>query len=347
VSGPVGRRARRPDGTYDETALSLVLNAVADVSGEGPAVIDDWTTEATVRRAFEAATTPAQRDAFASALAARSSVIDAGADADADSAMVTVARAVTAELDARDARLTVVHDAPVPLDDRAATLARFGWSRDPDALSALDVTDGVRTRIESAADRIEREAYGAASDVLVDAIADAEIHDDAVGVRTLAAWASHWAGDHEDAVDLVEEARHLDTRAWDARQVGVAAGHDSPEFFRDGRLASAVYLRARVDAPDGTDVGATLVPESADLPSQRFEPPLDCRPVEALPAAGRLRFRLRGEPTAMPSLETYYLALGVVEPRSARARTVERLLLDGPGPDARETVRIDAGGVSQ
>lgn len=339
---------------YDDGALSLVVNALADLDGDRRTLADDESVRA-VREAFEAATGPGEREAFEAALAERrASVESAERTPGHDDAVLGVVRAVTDELAARDARFRVDHECPVSFPGRTRALYRFARTRDPDALGALSLSGPVRERVAAAGDALRGERYGEAARTLVGAVEAARTHDDAVASRVAAGWAHLWAGDAPGAVDLVEETLHLDTGAWEARQLGVAAGHDSPRFFREDRLAAAVYLRARVAEPDGTRVEAALGERagagngngdgSDDATTWRDLPgPLTCVPLESLPADGRLRFRLTGGPRAVPSLRTYYLGVGVVEPASRRARTVERVLLDGPDGAATETLRIRTG----
>ena len=345
-------------GRYDDAAVSMVLNALVEIGAEQPVTLVDEDSVATVSRAYKATTTPDERHRFVAALNAKQT--DSNEDtivasnenghestntsSASDTVLVATAREVTAELAARNARFTVTHEAPLSLTPRSVALYRYGQTRDPDIVTDLPISESVRSQVVAALAEIEADAPNEAAQKLVMSINDASTHDDAITVRVLGAWARHWAGNDTGAIDLVEEALHLDTKAWAAQQVGLAANHQSPEFFRDGRLAATVYLRARVAMSDNTSIEAALgyATSHGELEWRTLTGPFTCAAVDLLPSEGRLRFRLSGDPHEMPTLHMYYLTLGVIEPLSQRARSVDEILIDGPiTTDAKETLHIE------
>ena len=347
------------DGTASRTDAAgtltgtVVLNGLRDVVDGSRTVLADEGSVRALEEAYRAATTADERTAVAAAFEGLDEGDDAS-DADASDASdgdsgsgerppaETVERVVAAvvhELSVREATLAVDHEVPLDPDERAVRVHRFFEAREPSILSPLAdgaVADALRRGATAARDG-EWEAAAAAFGAAVDAAE--EDSRSGLTARVLAAWATHWAGDDAAALDLVEEALRLETEAWDARLVGVAADHSSPEWFREGRLSSDLYLRVRAAMPDGASVDAAVV--GADGSVDRLDGDPSCFRVHRLPLDGRLRLRLRGAPGALPDLHAYYLAVGVVEPESARPRTVQQTLLDGPvTASATERLRV-------
>lgn len=336
----------QPDGDDAGTLTgTVVLNGLADVVDEERAVLADEETRRILDDAYRSVTTPADRSACERALeSARDGSEDAAGGPDGASAdeqtLTDAVLATVEELEARDASLTVDHEVPLGLDERPVRVHRFFATRDGAVLAPLADDDRVADAFErgaAAARDGEMAAAAAAFEEGIEAGGDAGV---GVAARVLAAWASHRAGDDEAALERVREALRRDADAWDARLVGVAADHSSPEWFREGRLASEAYLRVRTAIPDGATVEAGVV-DDADGSVDWLDGDPSGYLVPRLPLAGRLRLRFRGPPDGLPSLHAYYLAVGVVEPESMRPRTVEDTLLDGPlTASASERLRI-------
>lgn len=330
------------DGRRTET---VVLNGLDGLVNDRPAVLADPESERILRDAYRSVTAPATRRTVAAALdrlapAVQSMDVDDDAAADAsgdDRLLAEVVADVADALADRDATFVVDHDVPLDLSTHSTAVYRFFGTHDPESLQPL-IDNGIAA-LERGAEATRDGDPATAADAFEDAAEAATDSDIDTAVRTLCAWAHHRAGDDDRALEFVEAALLRDENAWPARLVGVAADHSTPDWFRAGRLASEAYLRVRAAVPEGASVRAAAV--DGEGAERWLDGNPDCFRAPRLPAEGRLRIRLRGPPGRLPALYAYYLAVGVVEPESARPRTVEQILLDGPASgESSERVRI-------
>ncbi|WP_336036227.1 hypothetical protein [Halobacterium yunchengense] len=361
---PTAGGARADDGPTE----TVVLNGLDGLVSDRGSVLADDASERALRDAYREVTDAAERDVVAGALdrlAAVQAVEDAersttgeesaggvgepadrerddGEPIDDEQVVADVVGRVVDELSARDATFVVDHDAALDLAPSSCAVYEFFGARDPALLAPLAddaaTADALERGGEAAAAGDLAAAAGAFEDG-VDAAAEAGAAAAGTAARVLAAWAHHRDGDDERALELVRSALLRDGDYWPARVVGVAADHSNPEWFRAGRLTSEAYLRVRASVPDAASVDAALV--DGDGAERWLDGSAACFRASSLPAGGHLRLRLRGPPGALPGLHVYYLAVGVVEPESARPRSVEQILVDGPEPAGHaERVRI-------
>jgi len=321
---------------------SFVLNALGDVVEGTDLVLEDDGSRQIVREAFDAVTDQAQREEFERALT------EVRHEPAADDPSHGVARAIVdstcRELIEHDVRVTLAHEARVVLSDRDVGLYNFVRSTDPDALADVPLSAAVRASVRRGAEAVAEGDYDGGLAEFERAIDAAETIDDAVTARGLAAWACHRDGDDATALDYVNEALELHQDAWAVRLVGTAAGHSSPQLFRDGKLSLRAYVRSRASVPPesefGVDVGLADGTSSPTWRELSGEPGFV--PLEQLAAETRVRLRLRGPLDEFPALNAYYLAVGVVDENNQVPRSVEYQPLTGPATaDATETLRFE------
>lgn len=334
-------------GTEERPIDPILTNALAEVLVDGPAVLADDESRAIVRETAESVTTPEERAAFGEAVGAVHEEGTAGDEA--RTAAVSVVDPVRAALADRGARVTVDHETPVPVDEETAAVYNFARHREPEALTALDLSPSVASHVETGAEKVAAGEYDAAAAAFTRAVEAAGTGDDAVTTRTLAAWAHHWAGDDHGAIDFVEEALHLHADAWLPKLAGHSADPDPsyarPQQFRDGKYAAMAVLRYTVDRPPGTELTPYLGVGDEDGDGREWvelEGPDDCTPVHRLGPEPVLRLRFSGDVPAFPAVHGYYVGLGVVDLEVAELREVFRLLVDGPlGEAVTETIHVE------
>lgn len=323
---------------------SVLLNALAEVTvEESTPVLDDETSRGVLEDTLTEVTTEAARRRFAEAIATPDNSEEDGSDD-----ISVVVDAVRDALAARGVRVVVDHEASFSLDPEQVALYNFSRTRSPSALSSLEPPSQARGLVEEGAAMVAEEDYEAAAGIFADAVDEAGTGEGSVAVRTLAAWAQHWAKNDHAAIDFVEEALHLHMDAWSPKLVGHSADPDRsfarPQQFRDGKYAAMLVLRYTVDCPGGTDLTPALglgsddgeVAEWVDL-----EGTPECTPLPRLAPENTLRLRLAGDVPAFPAMHGYYVGLGVVDLEVMELREVYRLFLEGPvGDRVTETIRI-------
>jgi hypothetical protein len=329
-------------GASEGLSRTLVLNGLVDLCG-GPAVLDDEDSRATLRAAFDAALHVAERDKFERLVADED---PEALDEEGQRFLTTCAAEVLDELVDREVTATLLHDAPLTVSDREAALYSFLVTHDPSALDALAVGDDVRAHLDAGATAVADEAFGEAATAFEDAVTESAGGDGAIAARVLAAYACHRDERDEAAMDYVEEALHLETRAWTAKLVGYAASHRFPEKFRTGKLGGRVFFRWSAEVPDVGDVLVAVGPAGSDGDAFPDPTPIEgsdqCRPFERLWPETTVRVAVSGTLPEVPSVDSYYVATGVADLEVFEARTVEEVLLSGPmGDDATERVRFD------
>jgi hypothetical protein len=337
TDGVVGSEESDEASAESQRTETVLLNSLDGLVSDRGSILADGDSERLLRDAYRSVTTPSTRTSVESTLE-RLAERDADGGAAAETLAVVIAD-IAAELAARGATLEVDHDVSLGLSPTLTAVHRFFHTRDIDDLSPLTTDGEVAPALERAATAAGDGEFGTAAVAFEEAADKRSVT--ATAVRTLAAWAHHRAGDDESAVAAVRDVLRRDQDAWPARLVGVAAAHSNPEWFRDGRLASEAYVRARTNVPDDASLDVAVV--DAEGTEQWLDGSPACFVAPELPASGTLRLRLRGPPGELPPLHAYYLAVGVVEPESRKSRSVEQILLDGPlTTDPTERVRIRA-----
>jgi hypothetical protein len=326
-----------------DVVRSLLVNALRDVVTGSAVVLADETSRGSVTQAYEQGTDPSERSAFERAIAQADTEDGPGTSADdIRESIDPVVEGVARFLRETGVELTVEHTSHVSLPAREVALHEFALSRDPSRLALLSVSEPIRAAVDRGAQAVATGDFNAADRAFEDAIDAARTIDDDVAARTLGAWSAHWNGDDGRAIDLVEEALHLQMDTWAPRQVGLAAGHSSPELFREGTLSARCYLRTRTASEAGTIEAAIGVDDGeGDLSWHDLVEATGCYILPSLAPESHVRLRLRGTVDAFPALQAYYLAVGIVDENLGVPRNVEEILLQGPRNDtARETLRV-------
>lgn len=332
------------DPIPDDHVVTLVLNALIATVGDEASFLADETTHAELTDAFRAVTTPTQRDAFRTAVTAVRSLDGSSAEQDV-SLLHEVTYAVVAELAARNSEAHVTHRVQLTVAPREAHLYAYAVTKDPSVLSRLALPPDVLALVEQGGDHVASGNLERAVATFDQAVTECAGGDGAVATRVLAALANFWRGADEHTLDFVEEAMHLDLGAWCARLIGLAADHEYSDLFRDGQLAARVFLRSRIDIPDGSAVVPQVgfgeaVPEMWTV----LDGDAGCYPLDVLEPTTWLQLELSGALPAFPAVHGYYVALGVIDLDGPVALDVEQVLLSGPQTvDSVETFRLEAG----
>lgn len=330
--------------TGDDVAKSLVLNALADYAEDG-ATLEGEASREIVECAFRTVTDESRRDAFADALAdvRRTAAVDEAPEDDALNVVAAVTDDVYSELLDREVHATVIHETGTTLSRREVSLYNYARSQLSESLERLPVSRDVYESIRRGALAIEDGRNADALRQFEGAIDAGRTVDDEVASRVTAALSSHWNGADERALDYVEEALHFDTNAWTAKMVGMAASHSSPETFREGTLSVKAYFRARIAVPERANVQVEIGLGDGEDTTEwtSLGGDLDYMPIERLAPETKIRLRLAGPLSAIPTMHAYYLSWGVVDEASEVPRTVDHVLLDGPvTADATERLRL-------
>lgn len=302
---------------------TLVLNALRDVAG-GPGVLADAESRDLVDDAFAAAVHEAERHRFGERVVAPAEDLDDDTRDFADA----VAGDVLAELVDRDTRATLVHEARLSVPEREAALYTFMAAGDRAGLDDLTLPPAVREQVDEGVAALAADDPATAGEAFEAAIEASDAGDGRVTARVLAAYAHHRAGDDRQAMDLVEETLHLETRAWPAKLVGYAAAHRRPRKFRDGKLGARVFFRWTADVPADGSLDVAVGPAGGDLEALSGRD--ECMPIERVWPESTVRIEVGGELPALPTIESYYVATGVVDREVHEVRSVENVLLSGP-----------------
>ena len=324
-----------------DVSRTLLLNALRDVVLGTNAVVDRESRHR-LERSFHAATSSGERGAFVTALHEAEAAADEPVDDDTHRTLRSTVDDVLAYLDADDATFVVHHEAGADVDPRDVALYNFWQTRAPGELDRLQCSPAVRSAIETGATAASDGLYGDAIEAFDRAIDASDTADEVVATRVLAGQAAHWAADDDLAMDYLEEALQLASDAWPATMLASVVDGPSSDAHRDGSLAIQAYLRVRARVPDDASLDVRLGRgEQGETEWESVTTPLDCVPLSRLSTHVRVAFELAGPATRLPALDAYYVALGTVEPASEVARTVDRILLDGPlTADASEQLRI-------
>lgn len=327
----------------EDAAHPIVMNAIVDVVADQQSVLANEASREVVWDAYRATTTDTdRRDVEAAVAAIKTHGDDVDVSGDQGDVLVTVTDAVLDELAAQDVRATVEHVAPVSLPARDAYLSSFTATRDPAAVAGLSLPETVGDAVESGCRAVADGAFDRATSYFERAVDASAGVDGPVATRVLAAWANHRHGDDNRAIDFVEEALHLDTGAWSAKAVGLAAGHRRPEKFRRGKLGARVFLRQSVEVPPEAAVTAAAgVAGDGGVEWIELSGTDECMPIDRLGPETRIRLTLEGPVASFPTMLGYYVALGVVDLEVHEARSVERVLFGGPDAEGvTETVQF-------
>lgn len=321
-------------GMESDHVRTLVLNALVatidDTSDGDAGFLTDDDSRMLIREAYHAGTTAEQRDAFQKAVTHAHST-DALTDEYAVGHLQEITDAVLSELTAQDINALVDHQARLTLSMRDAHLSTFGNTKDPTVLDQLPLPPDIATLVDEAGEYVRNGEFSQAADTFERAVTETTGSEAMVTTRVLAALANHWKGADKRAIDFVEEVLHLDTEAWSARLVGLAADHRYPERFRSGKLGAQAFLRYTIDTPANSSVRAQVgFGESHSRMWRDLDGSEKCLPLETLEPITWIRLRLRGTLPTFPAVYGYYVGLGVIDREVFEVRDVERVLLSGP-----------------
>lgn len=332
-------------GEPSDLARSLVLNGLQDVVRNTDDVVDTEESLHRLEAAFDRGTAKSERGDFVTAL---HELEVAGPDGSVgDETHRTLQQgvdAVLSELAAEDARLRVVHETGASLSAREVALYNFVHERTPEPLERLTQSSAVRAEVLDGARYVENKAYNDAVEAFERAVDASEAVDECLATRVLAAWASHWAGDDDRALDYVDEAAYVERDSWALEMVETVVTDASIDAYRAGTLAMSAYVRARANVPDESSLRVRVGRgEVGSVEWDDWSDHLECVMVGQLDSSLRMQLELEGPVGALPDLQAYYATLGTVEPASAVPRTVEHILFDGPVTgEADETLYVDA-----
>jgi len=326
---------------------SVVLNAVhATVTGRD-GVFENEASRQRIQRVYEATTTPDVRRRFEQAIEQETTEMSEEADevVETQDVVGTVVESVCNELASDEAHVQVDHRTKVTIPPREATLYTYGRTQDSSILDGLSLPETIEADVRTGAKHVDNQEYAAAASAFEDAVDASDGQDGSVSTRVLAAWARHWNGDDEDAIDLVDEALYFHVDAWTPRLAGYAADHQFPEQFRSGKLGACALLRQTVDVPEDCSVDAALGFSDEDSEEIEWHPLAgtdDCMPTDRLESETHVRLRLRGAVPDFPALHGYHLSLGVVDFEVNEVRNIYRMLLSGPEiAGASETIAVE------
>lgn len=331
--------------TADDHVVTLVLNAlIATVDDEDASFLADTDTEAELTDAFRTVTTPDERDAFRTTVTTVHSS-DGTLDAQETSHLHAVTNAVIAELASRNSEALITHRVQLTVSPRDEHLYTYFTTNDASVLSQLDLPPDILSLVEQGGHHVDRGSLERAADIFDQAVTESASGHGAVATRILAAVANHWRGADDQALAYVEEALHLDTGAWSARLIGLAADHEYSDLFRDGQLGAQVFLRLRIDTP----AGSTVVPKvgfgkAAPEKWTALDGDHGCYPIEVLEPTTWIQLRLSGSLPAFPAVHGYYVALGVIDHDGPVALDIDQILLSGPQTvESVETFHLESG----
>lgn len=326
---------------------SVLVNAVHAVVDGRSAIFADEASQQTVERAYRAATTTKTRRAFEDAIERGTTAsAEDSADDEVNRAVGTVVRAVCEELVAQNARVRVDHRTRVEIPPREAVLYTYSRTRDASILDGLSLSEAAAAEVRAGAAHVEDGDYAAATAAFEAAIDASEGQGGSVSTRVLAALASHWNGDDEAAIDLVDEALYFHMDAWTPRLVGYSADHEWPEQFRSGKLAACALFRQTVEVPEDCSAEVALGFPSEDgggpdIEWQSLDGSDDCMPTDRLASETHVRLRLEGSVPDFPAMLGYHLSLGIVDSEVAEVRDIYRVLLSGPETaESSETITV-------
>ena len=327
---------------------SVLLNALAEVTSDDAreVIADDSSTEL-LGDVLSAVATQEEQMAFADAVA---TVHTPGAtDEGARRSVATVVDGVREEFADRNVWVEVDHRATLSLNRHEAAIYSFIRTRDPTTLSEIEVPETVAESVEEGAGLVADGAFERAATAFERAVDAADGSNGSVLARSLAAWANHWAGADDAAIDFVEEALHLHANAWTPMLAGYSADPDAafaqPEQFREGKYAAMALLRYTVDLPETASITPSLGFPGEDETVEQWrslDGTSEFAPIPRLATETVLRLQLRGQVPAFPAMHSYYVALGIADTAVKEVREVYRLLLDGPaGETVSETIRFE------
>lgn len=323
-----------------DRSRSVLLNGLRDVV-MGTTAVADADTRHRLEQSLHEATTSDQRGDFVTALHHLEAADDGVVDDETHATLRETVDSVIDHLASSNSRLTVRHEAGEAIPPRTVALYNFWRTRDVAAFEAVSYPVEVMRPVEDGVTAVDEQSFVDARRSFERAI-DAAEGDVAVDTRVLASLAAHWAGDDARALDYVEEALQFESGHRIAVLLGSILSGSSSDRYRDGRLAVTAYLRTRARVPAGGSVRVRVgLGGPGDTEWGEWSTELDCLPIECLGSHTRVAFELTGPIDAFPSLDTYYLALGTIEPERSIPRTVDHVLLDGPVTgDAAESLTI-------
>jgi hypothetical protein len=318
--GPTGGEPPEPatadqtvtDVDHNETLRNIVGRAVADLDiDDEESVFADQATREIVREAYRTVTR------------------DRTVESDADAAAII--EAAISELSGT--AMTLDHTGPVTVDPVDAAVYTFSRTRGEDAFEGVTLPAPLVDPVAQGAAHCADEEY---ADAAAAFSLPSDHEDDAVAItaHVLAGLARHWNGDDDTAIDHVKAALQRDMDAWTPLLVGVAAGSDLPQRFRDGDHDVVAYVRWTTRQPsEECTVTARWRPDTAS--EWRPLAGRKCAPLSRLTAESQLRFTLDGTIPDFPELMGYYVTLGVVDNRAEipEARSADRILTTGPVND--------------
>ncbi|MEZ3170045.1 hypothetical protein ABNG03_05315 [Halorubrum sp. RMP-47] len=329
-----------------ESIDPILLNALVDRQREGVTALANDESRELVGEAFDTTVDDELEAKFESAAETVQSESDS-LHSEGQDAIETVVTKVRDALADQGVVATVTHEKSMELDTDKAVIYTFSRSRNPAALTRLDVADDVAEPLRDAVDHIDGEQWEAAAETLDDAVAAAMTIREEVITRTLAALCYHWSGDDQRAIDLVGESVSLDSNTWLPWLPGYSADAD-PEYattdeFRADKYAVSAFLRYIAESPEGASVTPYVgYTDDGDMNWEEFDSTPICIPLARLDEETFLRFNIEGPVDAFPAFQAYYIGLGIVDLEVNEIRDVLKVLEDGPtGDRVTESVRFE------
>ncbi|RLM88544.1 tetratricopeptide repeat protein [Halobellus sp. Atlit-38R] len=324
-----------------DSVRTVLLNALREVTGHATGILEDEQSYEAVQTALETAVQESERSEFDQALAA---VNETSGQGEAQIALRRSTDAVYDWLCSHGAQLRLTHLTSVKMNAQQVTLYKFLRTENPAVLNELDVSATVADSLKTGASALASGATDESQPAFSEAIELAETPAEKVSVWVLAAWTRCRAGEYEAALPLVTKALECDPEAWPARVVGTVADHETPSLFWEDKLSVRPYLRVRAEVPEGGDIEAAVRPQRRnDERWVSLSGPRGCLrvPEESFGPNLEVRLRLSGALGTFPTVQAYYLAVGVVDEVNDVPRTVFYQPLQGPRTtDARETLRF-------
>ena len=322
-------------------AETLVLNALLAIN-EHSSVLDP-DSKTVVDNACHRAVTSDEYKAIEKASAAARAALNENEEPDADTirTLRSVASMTLDKLVDQGVKVEVEHKARLGLSSNDAVLYTFSTTRDPSVLDQLSLPASVRTPVSSGISQISNNNYEKAATTFKNAIGRSTDTDAEVETRVLAALAYHWAGADNQAVKLVEEATHLNTRSFTPHLAGIAADHRQPKKFRSGKLGVRAFLRYTIEMPKNCTMDPTIGYGTNPNKWLSLNGTAECRPINQFKSQTWIRLNLQGQLPHFPNVKGYYVALGVIDLETLEIRKVKELVLSGPeSAESQESIRF-------
>lgn len=324
----------------------ILLNALVDRNRESASTLADDASLKLVADAFETVLDKDTRDRFDDI--AQNIRSDTQSVSDGDNEVIKAVVDGVREYLAKDGVSAVVtHKNSLLLSTNEALVYTFSMTRDAAVLSELDVKDDVADAIAVASGAIDDSKWEQAARELEDAVATAMTTSDSIVTRTVRALCCHWAGQDQQAIDLVGEAVSLDSNTWLPWLPGYRADADpayaTTDQFREDKYAVAAFMRYVAKVPNAATITPAIgYPSEKSIEWTKVDSNETCFPVDRLDGETHIRFQIEGPVDAFPAFQAYYIGLGIMDLEVNEIRDVLDVLEDGPtGERVTETVRFE------